>query len=64
MKKLIILVFTVIFLIPSLSADAQSKRKCTSNNSVGERIGNEIEKIVDQITQQWDLRDDGEQVHR
>jgi len=53
-----IFLFAIILFIPFLSTDAQSKRKNLDNDNVGELPGNEIEQLVERITQRWSFQND------
>jgi hypothetical protein len=67
MKNLIIVLIVIGLILPFLSADAQSKRKKTNSDDIGEQIGNEadnvgkefdkvgnnIDKMVNNLVERW-----------
>jgi hypothetical protein len=67
MKNLIIVLIVIGLILPFLSVDAQSKRKKTNSDDIGEQIGNEadnigkefdkvgnnIDKMVNNIVERW-----------
>jgi hypothetical protein len=61
MKNFMTFLFAIMLFVPFISTDAQSKRKNLNNDNVGERLGNEIEQLVDRITQRWSFQNDFEQ---
>ncbi len=61
MKNAMIFLFAIMLFVPFLFTDAQSNRENLNNDNVGERLGNEIEQLVDKITQRWSIQNDFEQ---